>query len=220
MPEKNPIKIIIAEDHQSVSQAFSFLIGTDESFLVVGEVASGEALLDLLPNQNADVIIMDINMPGMGGIQATREVKSRFPGVKILAVTTYKDTRTIHEAVKAGVNGYVPKTSDVKELKEAIRTLASGDNYFNSEIANKLISIVSTGFSKEKVTEAVLPEVLTKREREILRYIAMEYKGREIAKALHISVNTVETHRKNLVRKLNVRNTQGLVAYAIRNGIA
>ncbi len=215
----NKIKIIIADDHQLVIDGIKSLLSDVEEMDIVGEALNGNELLDLLKNQSSDIVILDINMPGMDGLKAMQNINSLYVDTKILVLTTYDDTRLIREILKLGAKGYVLKSTGKEELLKAIKALASGGTFFSKEVSEKILKAMMKDNSVEVPRQSVLPISLTKREKEILKLIAMEYTGKEIAAELHISINTVETHRRNLLRKLKAKNTAGLVRYAMKHDI-
>ncbi|MCP3929248.1 MAG: response regulator transcription factor [Bacteroidetes bacterium] len=215
----NKIKIIIADDHQLVIDGIKSLLSDVEEMDIVGEALNGNELLDLLKNQSSDIVILDINMPGMDGLKAMQNINSLYVDTKILVLTTYDDTRLIREILKLGAKGYVLKSTGKEELLKAIKALASGGTFFSKEVSEKILKAMMKDNSVEVPQQSLLPISLTKREKEILKLIAMEYTGKEIAAELHISINTVETHRRNLLRKLKAKNTAGLVRYAMKHDI-
>lgn len=213
------IRLVIADDHQLMLDGLRAMLSESEKVEIVGTAKNGKELLELLDNTPADVIMLDINMPQMDGIQATSQIKEKFPETKILIVSTHDDTRLVKEIYKLGAKGYVLKTAGQQTLIDAVHAIAKGKTYFSPEIQNKLTEAFLEGQQKENPNEAMLPISLTRREKEILKLIAMEYTGKEIASELHISINTVETHRKNLLRKLKAKNTAGLVKYAMKHDL-
>ncbi len=215
----NKIKIIIADDHQLVIDGIKSLLSDVEEMDIVGEALNGNELLDLLKNQSSDIVILDINMPGMDGLKAMQNINSLYVDTKTLVLTTYDDTRLIREILKLGAKGYVLKSTGKEELLKAIKALASGGTFFSKEVSEKILKAMMKDNSVEVPQQSLLPISLTKREKEILKFIAMEYTGKEIAAELHISINTVETHRRNLLRKLKAKNTAGLVRYAMKHDI-
>ncbi len=213
------IKVVIADDHQLVIDGLASLLATDEQIEVVGQARDGRELLGVLDELAPDVILLDINMPHMDGLEATEKIKARFDHIPILILSTYDDVRLVREVLKLGARGYLLKSGTRQELLQAIRTLHGGGNYFSRELSDKMMKALTVEGSLDESREPLLPVSLTRRETEVLRLIAMEYTGKEIAEQLHISINTVETHRKNLLRKLKAKNTAGLVRYAMRHDL-
>ena len=217
-----PLKVYIADDHQLFIEGVKALLRDVEDIKIIGEAENGEALLKLLEKEPADVVLMDINMPVMGGLDTTREARKRFPDTKVLALTMFDDTLHISEMIKAGASGYLLKNAGKEELMNAITRVARGEKYVSNEVSVKLIenmfSREQTGNSNAQPGTARKAE-LTKRELEIIRLIAKEHTNNEIAAILNNSPMTIITHRKNLLRKLGVKNTAGLIKYAINHGL-
>jgi DNA-binding NarL/FixJ family response regulator len=216
----NKIKILIVDDHQIIRDGIISALSLEEDIQVVGEASSSDEALHFLErDSNVDVIVMDINLgSGENGIQLTKKIIQKYKAINILATSMYDDGSHILNMVKAGAIGYVLKGQGMKEFVEAIKTVATGDNYFSkpvSEIMLKQITRKSNGTSSQKKSDIIH---LTKRETEILKLIAEEFTNQEIAEKLFISQRTVDSHRGALIQKLNVKNTAGLVKYAINHG--
>lgn len=213
-------KILIADDHQILLDGMKAILTEEANFKIVGEAHNGKEVLEVLKGSDADVLIMDINMPEMDGIEALKAIEKLNTDLKIIILSSYDDLRLIKEVLKAGASGYLTKNSAAESIIDAVETVVKGEQYFDSAIQKKIIGAFPGAGSKgkERTTEGVLPVSLTNRERDILRLIAQEYSSKEIGKQLFISVNTVETHRKNLIRKLKVRNSIGLAKFAIQHG--
>lgn len=210
------IKILIADDHQMMIDGLKALLINEPSVEIAGEANSGADVLKQLQQQKIQVVLADINMPGMSGIELTREIKENHPETQVLALTMHKDNSTINEMLEAGANGYILKSTGIKELMLAITTVAQKGNYLSAEVQNEIIKNV---FNKpeqreEKGAESVK---LTKRESEILNLIAKEYTNAQIADQLFISERTVETHRKNIFTKTKTKTIIGLITYAINH---
>lgn len=168
--------------------------------------------MDLLAKQEVDVCLLDINMPGLDGIETAKLIRERKPGIKIIMLTTYDDREIISELVHIGVSGYLLKNSDKEELVEAIQKVMKGRHYFSDEVER----IILEGLTVKKNTE-VIP--LTERELEVVQLLAREYTNDKIAAELHISYRTVETHRKNIMQKTRSGNLAGLIKYAYSKGL-
>jgi two-component system nitrate/nitrite response regulator NarL len=210
------IKIIIADDHHLFIEGIHSLIKSMKNMEVVAEVANGKELLAKLVTTPCDIILMDINMPEMDGIEATKQVRANYPGIKILMLTMFSNKEYIEKLLRVGANGYLLKNTGIEELKTAIETVVSGESYFSKEVTERIME----GLQKKKAAERNTHLIeLTEREIDVLKLIVQECTTAEIAEKLFISTHTVETHRKNLISKLNVRNIAGLVKYAMQNGL-
>jgi len=205
------IKIIIADDHSIIRDGLKAMLEKNDFCRIVGEAANGEELLELLKTTTCDVVCTDISMPVMDGVEATKQIVKNFPKVKVMCLSMHEEAGFIKKMMEAGAVGYVFKDSSKDELKEAIQAVESGKKYFNQKLFDILLNMESGG--KEI-------SVLSSREKEILKLIAEEYTNPEIAEKLFLSVRTVDTHRQNLIQKLDVKNTAGLVKYAIKSGLA
>ncbi|MBL4715655.1 MAG: response regulator transcription factor [Bacteroidia bacterium] len=212
------IKVIIVDDHQIIIDGLKSLLSGHENIQVIGTAGNGIEALKELAEKKCHVMIMDVKMPEMNGIEATAAIKKKYPDVNILALTTYGEKKLIQEIIKAGATGYILKNTGKQELDAAILAVANGQKYYSSEVAMKLLD--ADQGSKVTVYKGDFEdaEVLTQREIDVLRLIANEHTTAEIGEKLFISVNTVETHRKHLIQKLNVKNVAGLVKYAIQSG--
>lgn len=209
------IHVLMADDHDLFTEALIALLADAGDIRFVGTASNGaEAVALALANPDAHILIMDISMPEMDGIEAMKELRNRRCAIPVLALTQNSDGGSVTRAMKAGAAGYVIKTASKEEFLTAIRTVAAGDQYF-SDTAKDALIFAMTGRER-----AVGGEItLTNREREILKLIAAELTTNEIAERLFISSYTVETHRKNLIQKLNVRSLAGLVKYAVEHGL-
>ena len=209
------IDILLVDDHALVREGIKNSLQSQQHLRVVGEAKDGSEALQLLSRSKPDVVIMDINMPGMGGVEATRTVKAHYPDVNILVLTMYNEEAQIRELLKSGALGYILKSTTMAELVEAIEVVSGGETYFAKEVSSKIMNQLVKGNHRSK------QEVkLTAREMEILKMISEEYTNHEIAQQLFISSRTVDTHRRNLIQKLNAKNTAGLVRYAIKHNIS
>ncbi|MFI5135112.1 MAG: response regulator, partial [Chitinophagales bacterium] len=217
--QKNKTRVVIADDHQIFIEGIKALLKDDEKVSMVGEASDGEELMELLSTKDVDVVLMDINMPKLNGIEATKRINQKFPKVKVLSLTMVEDANRISDMMKAGAAGYLLKTSGKSELISAITNVKNGERYLSSEVSRKLIdSVLNEGMSGH-ISSDRSPQI-TNREREIIKLIIREMTNDEIAKHLNNSPMTIITHRKNLLRKLGVKNTAGLVKYAMQHGLA
>lgn len=210
------VNILIADDHKMIRDGLKAMLEADKSLHVAAEAKTGLEAQELCRSNEIDLVIMDLNMPDPNGIEATRRIKEEFPDIKVLALTMMQEDEHIRRMLEAGASGYIFKNSGSEELMEAIRTVVSGDYYF-SEDAKKAImmDLVESG-GKRKPSGV---DDVTDREVEVLKLICKEMTNAEIAEELHISVRTVDAHRRNLLQKTGARNTAGLVRYAFEKGL-
>jgi DNA-binding NarL/FixJ family response regulator len=205
------IRIIITDDHQLFRNGLKILINAFPEFEVTGEASNGEEFLSMLKNTQADVVLMDINMPEMDGIEATRKGLKLCPGIDIIALSMYGDEEYYYKMVDAGAKGFLLKDSDISEVKEAILTVRKGGSYFSQELLYHVIQKIKHREHESKSAN------LSKREKEILIKICEGLSNQEIAETLFISKRTVDKHRANLLGKTNSKNTASLILFAIRN---
>tara|TARA_R110002096_G_scaffold126532_3_gene273602 strand:- start:26702 stop:27343 length:642 start_codon:yes stop_codon:yes gene_type:complete len=210
------IKIIIADDHQIFIDGLKALLSEIEDFEIIKEAPNGKVLLEILEDQLPDVILLDMNMPKIDGLEATKIISEKYPSIKILMLTMFGTVDYIQKLIKAGAQGYLLKNTGKAELELAIRSLVKGENYYSQEVSNRIMEGLQKRQKQDKDYQIV---ELTDREKEVLILIAEELTTNEIADKLFISKHTVETHRKNLISKLNVRNVNGLVKYAFQQGL-
>jgi len=209
-------RIVLADDHVIFRRGMKRLIDEDPDLEVAGEASDGIELINLLDTFEPEMVILDISMPGMGGIGVTREIRRHHPRVKVLILTMHKNTEYLYTAIATGAHGYLLKEDSDIELFEAIRTIRAGKNYITGKLTGELASDVSK-IVKDKGRLPQKP--LTSRERQVLQLIAEGKLNREIALILDISVRTVENHRAKVMKKLNLSKTADLVRYAIQQGI-
>jgi DNA-binding NarL/FixJ family response regulator len=214
---KQRIKIVIADDHHLFIEGLKALIKDAETVQLVGEASDGEKLMEIIQTKKPDVVLMDVNMPNVNGIEATKRIRANHGLVKILGLTMFDDTASVSEMMKAGANGYLLKTAGKHELINAITKVHQGEKYISDEVSNKLIERMFDENHQE--AQPTRKAEITKRELDIIRLIAQELTNVEIAEKLNNSPMTIITHRKNLLRKLGVKNTAGLVKYAVQNGL-
>ena len=212
------IKILLADDHPIVRNGISASLQSIENFEIVGEAENGEQAIELTEHHQPDVVIVDIAMPKMCGIEATRSIKAKSPATKVLVLTMHGEEQYMLQMLQAGANGYLAKHSSKDELISAIETIYSNDTFYYPQMMaeNRTPEIVDA-LEHKKQSETDIP--LTNREKEILSLVSESLTTKEISQKLFISPRTVDTHRTNLMRKLNIRNTAGLVRFAIRNGL-
>ena len=205
------IRIIIADDHQLFRNGLKILLNAFPEFEVIGEASNGEEFLRIINNTHADIALMDINMPEMDGIEATRKGLKICPEMDIIALSMYGEEEYYYKMVDAGAKGFLVKDSDISEVKEAILTVKKGGSYFSQELLYHVIQKIKHRENENKAAN------LSKREKEILLKICEGLSNQEIAETLFISKRTVDKHRANLLGKTNSKNTASLILYAIRN---
>ena len=210
-------RIVIAEDHTILREGLRSLLSSSPDFEVVGEAEDGREAIRCVEKLKPDLILTDLSMPRMNGMEAIREIKRQSPKTKILVLTVHKTEEYILATLKAGADGYLLKDSTHSELVMAVRNVMSGKHYISPGVSEKVIEGYLEGKKTLKLRTSW--ETLTQREREILKLIAEGYRNKEIADDLCISVKTVEKHRANLMEKLNLHNVQALTAFAIEKGL-
>jgi len=217
MSESNIIKIAIAEDQRLFRACLIPILNDFDHLRVVLEASNGRELLQQMETTSEipDVIIMDLSMPEMDGLESTQQVKARFPNAKIIILSVHSEERHIVKMVGMGINGYLVKNSELEEVKLAIESVHTKGFYFNDAI----LKAIQTGMRRQKQKNFAIETSLTGREKEILQLICQELTTQEIAERLFISVRTVDGHRNNLLEKTGSRNTAGLVLYAIKNSL-
>jgi len=200
------IRLAIAEDHQSLIDGIKLLLEYEDAISIVGTANDGEALLEIVEKKQPNVVLTDIRMPKMDGIEATKQIKKKYPKINILAFTMFEQTEAIQQMIEAGASGYILKNSSLDEVHNAILAVAKGEKYFDANINTNVINAQSSNKTKG---------VLTKRQTEILQLIGQGKTSREIADLLFIGVHTVDTHRKNMVRILGLQGKGELMRYAL-----
>lgn len=212
------IKVLIADDHQLVREGIHSMLSTAADIEIIGTVPSGEEAINAMRSRPADVVLMDIIMPGMNGIEAARWIKEIDNNIRVIIVTMEISKEYVSAAIKSGVDGYLPKDISNETLLEAIRSVHQGQRYFNDAV-KKLIFEDFYSEEKLKNPKKALPNQLTKREKEVLALVAKGRSNREVADALSISVKTVETHKTHILIKLGLNNNAELMRYAAKNNI-
>ena len=206
----NRIKVLLVDDHQIIIDGLKSLLKNSDEIIVVAEANNGREALRILDILEIDVVLMDIDMPVLNGIDTLKEIGKQSFGVKVIILSMHNEAGMIKSLMSIGANGYLLKSCAQEELIGAIRKVASGQSYFSTEVT---LSLLNTAQSNQPI------ELLTERETEIIKLIAEGYSNKEIGSKLFISHRTVDTHRTNLMKKLDVGNIAGLISYAIRNGI-
>ncbi len=209
----NRIKVLIVDDHAILRDGIKALLSLNDDFEIVGEASEGKEAIDKAGELEPDVIVMDIGMPSMDGLEATSRIKKKNSKVKVLVLTQHDNKEYILSAVKAGVSGYIPKKALGSDLVSAIRSVFRGDSFLYPSATSALIE----GYLRQVEDEPY--DRLTEREREVLKLIAEGYTSREIADMLFINLKTVLGHRTKLMEKLDIHNRSELIKYALRRGL-
>jgi DNA-binding NarL/FixJ family response regulator len=204
------IKVLIADDHHLMVDGIRSLLDDVEGIEIAGVANDGEETMVFVSRHPVDVILLDIQMPKLNGFQVAEQIKKKYPATKILVLTMYDKPGFIRELLESGVDGYVLKNTGKDELVQGIRTVSKGEKFFSKEVSG----IFYDSFRKEKEDNTFL----TTREIEIIKLIAQEFTSQEIADKLFLSHFTIDTHRRNIINKLGVKNTAGLIRYAYENG--
>ena len=211
------IRVLVVDDHTIVRNGICVLLGLAKDIEVVGEASNGSEALEMVRKFMPDVMLIDIAMPNMNGLEATRHIRKEFPRVKVLVLTQYDDKEHVFWAIEAGASGFISKTAASSELVSGIRSVYRGDSFLSPSAARILVEDYQQEASIRKEQDPY--KQLTDREREILKLLAEGYTTRKIADMLVISVKTVEGHKTNLMSKLDIHNRTDLVKYALRKGI-
>lgn len=206
------IRILLADDHGVVRQGFSAILNAQPDMVVIGEAVNGREAVEKARTLNPDVIVMDVAMPELNGIEATRRIQEEAPKSRILALSMHKDAVYVREILRAGARGYLLKDAIDTDFIEAVRAVARGEGYISPAVSEAVLSDY-----RRHVTNPI--DLLSSREREVLQMIAEGLINKEIATKLNLSVYTVEAHRGRLMDKLNLHSTSELVRFAIRNGL-
>ena len=207
-----PIRILLADDHAVVRQGFKMILGAQPDMEIVGEAGNGREAVELAEELKPDVVVMDVAMPELNGIEATRRVTSSVPHARIIALSMHKDSVYVREVLRAGARGYLLKDSDAGELVSAVRAVAKGEGYLSPAVSNAVLDDY-----RKHVTDPI--DLLTSREREVLQMLAEGKTNKEIATVLNLSVYTVDAHRGRIMEKLNLHSINELVRFAVRHGL-
>lgn len=206
------LDVVIVDDHSLFRNGLKILLTTSGHFNVVAEAENGKEFIDLLEHIQPDIVLMDIDMPVLDGIEATKEALKKFPKLKVITLSMFGEEEYYYKMIEAGVKGFLLKNSDINEVKNAIVTVFQGGKYFSQELLYNVVKNIRSGHKEQELTEA-----LSEREIEVLIQICNGSSNNEIAENLHISKRTVDKHRANLLDKTNSKNTAHLVMYAIKN---
>jgi two-component system response regulator NreC len=206
------IRILLADDHALVRQGFRMILSTQPDMEIVGEAGNGREAVELADKLHPDVVVMDVTMPGLNGIEATRRLVASSPHTRVLALSMHKDSVYVREILRAGARGYLLKDSVDADLLAAVRAVAKGEGYLSPGVSDAVLTDY-----RRHVTDPL--DLLTSREREVLQMIAEGKTNKEIATSLNLSVYTIEAHRGRIMEKLNLHSTSELVRFALRSGL-
>lgn len=210
------VRIHLADDHQILIDGIKTLLHTHSNLQVVGTSLSGSNLYQEVIDNQADLLVLDLNMPETDGVQVIREFNTKGFPCKVIVLSSHDDLRIIKEVMKLGANGFLTKKCAGENIIEAIGAVLDGEEYFCKAVREKIFTSATKDLAKASFFETKDEDNLTEREREIITLIALEFSGKEISEQLFISVNTVETHRKNIMKKLDAKNSISLVKYALK----
>ena len=210
------MKILICDDQAVIRDGLELLLNLEKDFQVVGLAQDGAQAIDLAAEKSPDLVLMDLKMPGLNGIEATRQIRSRFPQIKILVLTTYDDDEWVFDAIRAGADGYLLKDTPREQIISAVRGTFLGKSYIDPGVAGKLLHQVS---SNQKQPSSLLTDRLTDRETDVLRLLAKGLNNNEIASQLHLSEGTVRNHVSAILDKLNVSDRTQAAVIAIQHGL-
>ncbi len=210
------IRVLLADDHALVRAGFRLLLGQTSGITVVGEASTGHEALRLVETLLPDVVLMDISMPGLNGLEAVRRIAEQFPRVRVVILSMHANEEYVRQALRSGANGYLLKDAATAELELAVRAVYRGNTYLSPQISRQ---VVEDYLQREGEPSPGPFELLTARQREVLQLIAEGHTTRQIAQMLGVSVKTVETHRQQLMDRLDIHDVPGLVRYAIRIGL-
>ncbi|MEO8253168.1 MAG: response regulator transcription factor [Flavobacterium sp.] len=216
---KTPIRIHLADDHKVLIDGMRTLLNSISNFKVVGFSLKGTTLYEEVSNNTTDILVLDLNMPEKDGIEVLKEFNKKDFPCKVIILSSYDDIKIIQEVMKLGASGYLTKQCAGENIVEAIRVVNKGEEYFCSQVREKIFASAALKNPKLNKTKADPDQLLTGREIEIITLIALEYSGKEISEQLFISINTVETHRKNIMKKLQAKSTISLVKFALKNNL-
>ena len=217
---EDKITVHIADDHQNLIDGVKAVLNLEPKIEVTGFSLNGIEVVEWFKENQADVLVLDINMPELDGIQVLKKLKDEKNKPEIIVLSSYDDVKLVKEVLQMGAKGFVPKKSAGEHIVNAVYTVAEGNQYFTDDVKEKMMQTLLTGQVKnEGSQDGVLISSLTKREVQVLKLVAQQYSTREIGDELHISESTVETHRKNLMKKVKVKNSVGLAIFALKNEV-
>lgn len=213
------IKVHLADDHQILIDGITRLLETHTGYEVVGASLNGTEIYEDVSKNKADVLVLDISMPQKDGIDLLKEFNHKGYPCKVIILSSYDDLKIVKEVMRLGASGYLTKQCAGENIVEAIQTVYEGEEYFCKDVREKIFNKAKKNIPKLITNKSTMIETLTEREIEIITLIALEYSGKEISEQLYISTNTVETHRKNIVKKLKAKNSISIVKFAIKNNL-
>jgi len=214
------IKVLLVDDHQIVRDGIKRILKDESDIELVGSVSSGKEALDFVKCTPPDVVIADLSMPNMSGIELTERLKGLHPSINVLILSMFNNEEYIVSAIQAGAKGYLPKQDSTTEiLLEAIRTIASGDEFYSPSISKIVIKSFVNSVKNTSVSDIAKKQQLTSREKEILKLCVEGYTNNEIADKLNLSVFTIKTHKNNIMQKYNFKSTVEMIKFALRNNI-
>lgn len=212
------INILIADDHTMFVDGMESILKSEADLFVAGRSYDGPSVIEFLKNNKVNIVLLDVNLPGMSGIDVCKEISASFPEVRVLAISMFNEESFVSEILNNGAKGYILKNTGREELLKAIRTVATGESYFSNEVTETIMKSLMNQRKASSKAAAFFPK-LSRREKEVLKLIAQEFTTQEIADSLYISLKTVESHRASLLSKLNARNSVGLVRIALENNL-
>ena len=213
------IRLVFADDHSIVRNGLRSLFRSASDISIVGEAVDGEEALALAEGRKPDIIILDISMPKLNGIDATRLIREAHPDMKVLVLTVHEDEAYVYQLIRAGANGYILKNAEKNEILAAVRTVVTEGSFFSPGVSKLMIEKFIQRARTENESKAPANHLLTNREVEVLKLISQGMSNREIAEKLSLSLNTINTHRANIMQKLDIHETASLVRYAFEHGI-
>jgi len=210
----HPIKIVIADDHELIREGLSLILAKEPNISIMGIAANGQELVTLVQQHRPQVVLTDIVMPVMNGIEATQRIKDILPEIEVIALSMFDDQSMIVDILEAGAIGYLLKNADKSEILDAIQAVSEHEHYYCKAISIKLARYVSQSRTKQKAAVH-----FSEKQLEVIRYICMEFTTQEIGKELYLSKRTIDGYRSAILEKMNVRGTAGIVIYAIQHGL-
>jgi DNA-binding NarL/FixJ family response regulator len=212
-----PIRVILADDHELITKGFQLMLAKQTQVDFIDDATNGRELLQKVEQHKPDVVITDIQMPVMDGIEACRQIKEKHPQVEVIALSTFGDDHFVIDMLEAGARGYLLKNTNKTELVNAIKAVYEGDVYFSKSISNNFLRLLSK--SKYNPYKATPKVEFTEKEKEVITYICQEFSNKEIADKMEHSVRTIEGYREKIFEKTGARNIAGIVVYAIKHNL-